>query len=152
MRLLCCGSRTWADKNRIDVELQRFNNHTSELVIIHGACPTGADKLVNQLATTYEWQIKRYEAEWDRRGKKAGPVRNRKMLWNGKPDQGLAFGALYKYDKTWGWKISETGSICELMIKAKIPVRWIPGAGIKAIDLVTMPTFTELTLDTDNCD
>lgn len=144
MRLLCCGSRTWADKNRIDVELQRLNDHTSELLIIHGACPTGADNLVDQLATTYEWQIKKYEAEWDRRGKRAGPVRNQKMITFGKPDQGLAFGALYKHDKTWGWKRSGSGDMTKRMIEASIPVRWISTSKAKAVDLVTMPEVGEI--------
>ncbi len=32
-----------------------------------------------------------YKAEWDRQGKQAGPIRNQKMLDEGKPDLCIAF-------------------------------------------------------------
>ena len=41
-----------------------------------------------------EWQgipVKTFEADWDRHGKAAGPIRNKQMLDEGKPDLVVAF-------------------------------------------------------------
>jgi hypothetical protein len=60
------------------------------LTIIEGGA-RGADKLARQWAEDRGVPVATYPAEWDRHGVSAGPIRNRQMLEDGKPDMVLAF-------------------------------------------------------------
>lgn len=71
--------------------------HTDrELVFVHGACPTGADAIVDRYVEHYTkyygfpWTVERYPADWDTHGRAAGPIRNRQMVELG-ADVCLAF-------------------------------------------------------------
>ncbi len=68
----------------------------------------------------------------------AGPRRNERMLRLGRPERGLAFGALWKRAGQ-GWKHTGTGGMCALMLAARVPVRWVAGAEAEAVELVEMP-------------
>lgn len=65
-------------------------------VLIHG-CAKGADQLseyttremFNTLGTMIAYE--RYPADWEKYGKAAGPIRNKQMLDEGKPDMVIAF-------------------------------------------------------------
>jgi hypothetical protein len=63
----------------------------TELVVIHGGCPTGADR------AAHDWTKERpgvqeeiFQADWNRYGKMAGPFRNTMMADSG-ADLVLAF-------------------------------------------------------------
>lgn len=65
-------------------------------IIVHGACPTGADMLADKVAMKLGFKIRRYPAEGDTEGRAAGPLRNARMVREehrgGEPfDFGLAF-------------------------------------------------------------
>lgn len=62
----------------------------SEAVLIHGACPTGADALADEYARATGMHIIRRPADWDRYGKRAGFLRNAELVDLG-PDICLAF-------------------------------------------------------------
>lgn len=146
MRLLVCGSRDWTDFNAIVRELIALSPDE----LIHGAAP-GADRIAGDVA--YRWamaerrtlRILAYPADWNLDGKAAGPIRNARMLAEGKPDRGLAFGALWKRARVankrsgQGWKTTGTGDMVRKMIAARLPVRWVASPDAQAVDLVAMP-------------
>lgn len=124
MRILVTGSREWGDRNAIGEALYAEINKTddTEIVIVHGACPSGADRMAADFceseAVWFEGgrqslAEERHPANWRDLGKRAGFVRNEHMVDLG-ADVCLAFirngsrGALH------------TAALAE---KAGIPVR-----------------------------
>jgi hypothetical protein len=64
-------------------------------VIVHGACKTGADAMANEFGNklsksfsaprtktnkAYSVRVEGHEANWDKYGKAAGPIRNKHMV------------------------------------------------------------------------
>jgi len=49
-------------------------------VIVHGACPTGADKMADDFAKYHDLSIDPHPADWNRLGRAAGPLRNAEMV------------------------------------------------------------------------
>lgn len=90
MRLLVCGGRNYDDRVRVFRELDALEINEGVDLVIHGGA-TGADALAS------EWAISRciperwFAAEWKRFGRPAGPMRNQRMLDEGKPHLVLAF-------------------------------------------------------------
>lgn len=86
-RIVVTGSRDWSNA----VLLRHVLNGFKPARIGVGDCPTGADPLALAWAedNAYAWQ--RYEADWDTRGKAAGPFRNREMLELERPELVIAF-------------------------------------------------------------
>lgn len=68
----------------------QYGNWLPEVTIIQGGA-TGADNLAVDWAIVNWCVYETYEAEWDKYGKRAGPIRNKKMLDEGKPDLVVAF-------------------------------------------------------------
>jgi hypothetical protein len=60
------------------------------VVVIAGGA-RGADTLAVEWAKEREVMVEVYMAEWDQFGRKAGPIRNQRMLDEGKPDLVVAF-------------------------------------------------------------
>jgi hypothetical protein len=60
-------------------------------VVIHGACPTGADRWADEWATTSWCPAVTFEADWKAHGRAAGPIRNQQMIDDGRPDLVVAF-------------------------------------------------------------
>ncbi|MEV5084379.1 DUF2493 domain-containing protein [Streptomyces sp. NPDC056159] len=94
VKILVTGSRDWTDAHRIEVaifrELYETKTFSRDAVLIHGACPTGADALAEEYALRAGMHIIRRPADWDRYGKRAGFERNREMV-ELDPDICLAF-------------------------------------------------------------
>lgn len=65
------------------------------LVVIHGGA-NGADALAEIAARKLGVRTIVFEAEWQKYGRAAGPIRNNRMITEGKPDFGLAFGLIRK--------------------------------------------------------
>lgn len=86
MRLLVCGGRNYADYARVCEVIKLL----APTVIIHGAA-RGADSLAARWAHENSVTAEAYPAEWERDGRAAGPIRNKRMLTLGKPDCVLAF-------------------------------------------------------------
>ena len=87
MRILVCGDRNWTDCKSIENRLKLLPKDT---IIIHGAC-RGADKIAGLEAKKLGFEVLEFPAEWEKYGKGAGPIRNQKMLDEGKPDVVIAF-------------------------------------------------------------
>jgi len=97
MRVIACGSRTFSDSDVIDNVLLGFAcqawawNET--FVLIQGGAK-GADKLADEWAACengYSVERLQFDAKWDEHGKAAGPIRNGRMLDEGRPDLVIAF-------------------------------------------------------------
>lgn len=89
MRVLICGSRTFSDRHAIAVVVAAFQND-KDTVIIQGEAP-GADSLAKHFADVYGVAHEDYKAEWKIYGKRAGYLRNVRMLEEGRPDVVWAF-------------------------------------------------------------
>lgn len=90
MRLLVCGSREYTDRGHIFHYLDAFHAHTPVSVLIHGAA-RGADRIARNWAASRLVHTLPFPADWEQYGKAAGPIRNKQMLDEGKPDAVLAF-------------------------------------------------------------
>lgn len=85
-RLLITGSRDWTDRSIIREALEP---HVTAEVLVSGACPTGADRMCEELWSAWGGKIERHVADWSL-GKWVGPARNRRMVELG-ADVCLAF-------------------------------------------------------------
>ena len=94
MKILMCGSRKWTDRVAISRALldaiSMYGLTPKDVTVIHGAAE-GADIIAGQIASALGCEVVPYRAEWMRYGKAAGPIRNQRMLDEGKPDLVLAF-------------------------------------------------------------
>ncbi len=91
IRVLVCGGRDFNDRDYIWDTLCRLDSeHGPFGVIIHG-CATGADSESEIWADAMSLKACGFRAEWDKHGKAAGPIRNKRMLKEGRPDLVVAF-------------------------------------------------------------
>ena len=81
MRILICGARDFSDKIIIDNFILSLEKDT---VIIEGEAK-GADSIARDCAIFHGLTVEKYPADW-KIGRKAGPIRNKQMLVEGKPD------------------------------------------------------------------
>lgn len=86
-RVLVTGSRIWMNETAVqDAILTQINKSPDyHIVVIHGACPTGADAIADEFSVQLRdnpycrVDIERHPADWSQ-GKKAGPLRNQEMV------------------------------------------------------------------------
>ena len=93
MRVLVCGGRDFDDVGLIISVLDRLHTEKSFTMLIHGNA-RGADRIADAWASRTGVPREPYglpQGEWDELGKKAGPLRNQRMLEEGKPDLVVAF-------------------------------------------------------------
>lgn len=89
MRILVTGSRTWTGvygttriHQVLNILLAFCEVLGQKLTIIHGDCPQGADRIIDDWARRRDdtgVSVERYPADW-RLGKAAGPIRNKHMV------------------------------------------------------------------------
>lgn len=119
MRILVCGSRYWTEKEPIYTALQKYNLLEEKITIIIGGC-SGADTIAHKIAIELKMETEVYKAEWKRYGNAAGPIRNKRMLKEGKPDLVLAFPMKGKENRG-------TNGMIDLAREAGVKV-WVYGA------------------------
>lgn len=118
-RVLVTGSRTWDDEGAIQYALSEILFRNRTMVLVHGACPKGADRIADEWAAARNQfparpvVVERHPADWERHGRGAGFRRNAEMVRLG-ADLCLAFIV----DGSRG--ASHTAGLAE---KAGIPVR-----------------------------
>ena len=101
MRVLICGDRNYGrypgDSSKNPLAAKRFEHKAykkvlayvktlPESTVIIDGMAKGADTLAHRAALACELNWERYPAQWDLFGKAAGPIRNKQMLDEGKPD------------------------------------------------------------------
>lgn len=90
MRVLVCGGRAYYDKDRVLAVLNKLHVEAGIDLIIEGGA-NGADQLGNSWAMAHGVPVETYHADWEHHGSFAGPMRNRQMLEEGRPDTVVAF-------------------------------------------------------------
>lgn len=113
MKVLVCGSRHFNDYELLRRTLDEIHTSGPIKEIIEGEAK-GADRLSVEWAVQNDVPTKRFPANWDVHGKRAGPIRNHQMLKEGKPDMAVAF---------WDGKSSGTGNMIDIAQEAGLPVK-----------------------------
>ncbi|HEY2528584.1 MAG TPA: DUF2493 domain-containing protein [Xanthobacteraceae bacterium] len=88
-RVLVCGGRDYQDRTALYAALDRLHAERCFAVVITGGA-RGADMLAADWAAVRDVATDTYHANW-RFGRKAGPIRNKRMLDEGRPDVVIAF-------------------------------------------------------------
>lgn len=107
MRVLVCGGRDygWIDKeNHIGFNQVEYDLMEEELNMVtnpaHGGkwsfelicgMAVGADTMAYNWAKRHGVEVHEFPADWNQYGKRAGYIRNKQMLDEGKPDLVIAF-------------------------------------------------------------
>lgn len=89
-RVLVCGGRAYGDRAQLFEILDSAHAANPIACLIHGAA-RGADALAAEWARVRGVLDAPYPADWARKGRAAGPIRNQRMLDEGKPDIVIAF-------------------------------------------------------------
>jgi YspA, cpYpsA-related SLOG family len=76
MVVVVCGSRCWTDRATIHRRLAQL---PADSVVIQGEA-AGADTVARDEAARIGLRVVPVPADWRRYGKRAGPIRNRRML------------------------------------------------------------------------
>lgn len=90
MKILVCGGRAFSNRAALFKALAAVHARKGITCVIHGAAP-GADSLAGEWASRNGIPQQVFRADWKLYGKSAGPIRNRQMLCDGKPDGVVAF-------------------------------------------------------------
>lgn len=117
IRILVCGSRSWYDYSkiyRVLADFRRDNEMLGGVTVIDGAA-NGADELAHKAAKALSFKTERFpitDEDWKKHGTAAGPVRNHRMLTEGRPGLVIAF---------WLDKSPGTGDMLTQAQRADIP-------------------------------
>jgi hypothetical protein len=90
MRLLVFGTRTFSNRESLYQILDDFDRGQRVSLVIEGEAP-GADTLARDWANSRGIEVAKFPAAWDIHGRAAGPIRNRQMVMQGKPDTAIGF-------------------------------------------------------------
>lgn len=116
MRILVTGSRNHPDPHLIALAIMRHARPHETTVVVHGDCPTGADHHASALcADRPHLTEERHPADWEKHGRKAGPLRNQRMV-----DLGADVCLAFPYGESRG-----TRDCARRAEMAGIPVEWI---------------------------
>jgi SLOG family YspA-like protein len=83
VKIIVTGSRIWTNESiiRNAFALIAMRLGPENMTIVHGACPSGADYLSDNIARAWTGMtVKAYPADWAKHGKAAGPIRNMEMV------------------------------------------------------------------------
>ena len=78
MKIIVAGSREFKDYEMLKNKLDKLLINQKEIQIVSGGC-RGADELGERYAKEKGYSLKVFKADWNKYGKKAGPLRNRQM-------------------------------------------------------------------------
>lgn len=118
LRVLITGARSWSAIEPIRRELASLPSGAIIIILIHGYA-RGADRLAHEIADELKLEIRPCPADWERYGKAAGIIRNRRMLEEDKPDIVIAFHPNLAAARG-------TKHMVEIARKANVPVKVIP--------------------------
>lgn len=75
-RLCVSGSRAYANLDNVDRVLESL---PTSILVVHGGAD-GVDRRADEVARRLGMKVEIWSADWERYGKKAGPIRNRQMI------------------------------------------------------------------------
>lgn len=79
-RVLVTGSRTWPDPGVVRNALEAARDRWPDLLVVHGACPRGADAIAHAWCLAAGVPVLCWPADWSRYGRAAGMRRNAAMV------------------------------------------------------------------------
>lgn len=91
MKVLVCGGRDFNDAMTLGSWLGGIHKNNGPITLLIEGGARGADFMAKEFAKWMGIPVKTFEADWNRHGKRAGPLRNKQMLEEGKPDLVVAF-------------------------------------------------------------
>lgn len=91
MIVLGCGSRNW----RAVLPVRHYLACLPADLLIHGG-QRGADTCCAEQARKLGWSVEGFPADWDRYGKRAGPLRNQRMLERALTDETVLLLAFHE--------------------------------------------------------
>lgn len=89
-RVLVCGGRDYSDVDRA-YEILDAAHAANPIELVITGMAKGADSIALMWADEHRVPVKGYPADWVTHGKRAGPIRNQKMLDESKPHMVIAF-------------------------------------------------------------
>ncbi len=90
IKILVCGGRDYSERRLLYEELDKVHAENQIAIVITGGA-RGADSLAVDWASIRNIQVLIYNANWKTHGRKAGPLRNQRMIDEGEPDLVIAF-------------------------------------------------------------
>lgn len=90
MRVLVCGGRDYRKFGFLTETLDRLNREHAITAIIVGGAP-GADAFAEAWGDFWNKEVVVFPPDWAAQGRAAGPLRNARMIAEGKPDLVVAF-------------------------------------------------------------
>lgn len=90
MRVLVCGGRDYDDQFSVNGALNGIWDDFGPITTIIEGGANGADRCARRWAIKHHVRWETFDADWSL-GKKAGPIRNQRMIDEGKPDLVAAF-------------------------------------------------------------
>jgi len=90
VRVLVCGGRDFDNPSWLTITLDELSRDAEWTTLIEGGA-RGADRQAREWAVASGVAVETYEADWHAHGPGAGPIRNRRMLDEGRPDLVVAF-------------------------------------------------------------
>lgn len=109
--VLCFGGRDFDDERYVRHVLSWFNQSVGSITQVVEGDARGTDRLCGRVANSMGIPVRKFRADWDGLGKRAGPIRNQQMLDEGKPNAAIGFpGGVGTRDMT------------RRLIAAKIPI------------------------------
>ena len=120
-RILVCGDRNWDDRDLIFDTLDEWNK-LYNLTIIHGGAK-GADSMAGEWAIANHCPLLVFYADWHIHGRAAGPIRNKRMLEEGRPDEGFVFHNNFSNS-------SGSKDMARRLMEAGLPVTYFQSVGV----------------------
>lgn len=80
MIVIVCGGRNFSERDFLFRALDAANSRRPISEVVHGLCPTGADAMAADWAASRGIPCTGFMAEWGAVGRRAGPLRNQRML------------------------------------------------------------------------
>ena len=99
--ILVTGDREWRSPKQIRIIYRELAVFPKGSILVHGAA-RGVDSLAGEIGKELGFEIRAYPADWEQYGRAAGPIRNRLMLKEQKPDIVIAFH--HRIDESKGTK------------------------------------------------
>ncbi|HVG50925.1 MAG TPA: DUF2493 domain-containing protein [Xanthobacteraceae bacterium] len=91
MKVLVCGGRDFADADTLDAWLDHIHETRGPITMIIEGDARGADRLARKYAKRRRIPCVTFKPDWASYNDAAGPIRNRQMLIEGRPDLVVAF-------------------------------------------------------------